>query len=164
MLELAKKKEEAPAPGSGAGAGPAPQGSPGVPPDPLQGIKPVRPEDLGKIKPELPPAKKPEAKKRGQARGTDLVLNDVKVPLAKLVKAITGVIAENARKPAIVATEEEARDIEEAFDAWVNYRFPKIKGAVPELILVMAILSYLVRVANDINKKPAPAPAIEAKK
>lgn len=160
MLELTKEVKQTPAPDPGAGAPPGEKKIPdAVPESPIDRVKVVRPGELAQIKPNLPPgpgAKKPKGKDRVSS---DPGLDDLKVPLAKFVKVATEIIADRTGKKAWIAKDDEAQDIENAFDVWMRYRFPKLKGAIPELFLLMAVLGYLARVQAEINETPAPTPA-----
>lgn len=166
MLELTKEVKPTPAPDPGAGAAPEKQkpAETPAPGSPIERIQVVRPGETALIKPNLPPAPEPK-KPKGKERRIDPALADLKVPLAKFIKTITGIISERTGRPAWTAKDDEAQDIEKAFDVWINYRFPKLKGAMPEAFLIMAVLGYLIRVQADLNATaPAPAQVPDQKK
>ena len=101
---------------------------------------------------ELPPAstkKKPKGKgKPGRPKKYDLDLADLKVPLGLLVIQLTSSLAERKKDERWVATAMEAQKIEDAFNTWIEIRLEFLKVIYPELLVLCAVSSYVLRVST----------------
>lgn len=93
---------------------------------------------------------RPRREKKAKA---DIDLSEVKIPFASILVDISRGIANRKGDNRYVMMESEGKAIEDAFAIWISYRAPIIAPVMPEVILLMPILAYILRVSIS-EKEP----------
>lgn len=92
-------------------------------------------------------------KKRGRKREhVVLELSDIQVPAGLLFLSLTKIIAAWKNDDRLIAETEEIGNVEEGVNEWIRLRAPLLKSVYPELVLLMPIAAYGMRIAS-LHKK-----------